>query len=96
LEHEFNLNNILNLIFTSHKTQYILITNTSQLMLFREIIDVYSENHAEQIQGCVGFEVHTAVVMKAAIFWDITPRSPLKVSRRFGGTHMEEGAHGRV
>jgi dolichol kinase len=34
----------------------------------------------------VGFEVLTAVVMKSAIFWDITPCSPLKVNRRFGGT----------
>jgi hypothetical protein len=27
----------------------------------------------------VGFEVLSAVVMKSAIFWDITPCSPLKV-----------------
>jgi hypothetical protein len=26
------------------------------------------------------------VVIKSSIFWDITPRSPLKVNRRFGGT----------
>jgi hypothetical protein len=25
--------------------------------------------------------------MKSSIFWDITPRSPLKVNRRFGGTY---------
>jgi hypothetical protein len=35
----------------------------------------------------VGSEVLTAVVMKSAIFWDITPCSPLKVSRRFGRTY---------
>jgi hypothetical protein len=35
---------------------------------------------------CVGFEVLTAVVMKSSIVWDITPCSPLKVNRRFGGT----------
>jgi hypothetical protein len=34
----------------------------------------------------VGFEVLTAVVMKSSIFWDITPRSPLRVNRHFGGT----------
>jgi hypothetical protein len=34
----------------------------------------------------VRFEVITAVVMKSTIFWDITPYSPLKVNRRFGGT----------
>jgi hypothetical protein len=36
--------------------------------------------------GYVGFEVLTAVVMNSSIFWDITPCSPLKVNRRFGGT----------
>jgi hypothetical protein len=35
----------------------------------------------------VGFEVHTAVVMKSTHFWDITPCSPLKVNRRFRGTY---------
>jgi hypothetical protein len=35
----------------------------------------------------IGFEIPTAVVMKSSIFWDITPRSPLKVNRRFGGTY---------
>jgi hypothetical protein len=31
-----------------------------------------------------GSEVLTAVVMESYILWDITPRSPLKVNRRFG------------
>jgi hypothetical protein len=35
----------------------------------------------------VRFEVLTAVVMKSSIFWDITPCSPLKFSRHFGGTY---------
>jgi hypothetical protein len=35
----------------------------------------------------VGFEVRTAEVMKSSVFWDITPRSPLKVNWRFGGTY---------
>jgi hypothetical protein len=34
----------------------------------------------------VGFEVLTSVVMKSAVFWDITQCNPLKVNRRFGGT----------
>jgi hypothetical protein len=34
----------------------------------------------------VGFEVLTAVIMKSAIFWDITPCSPLSVNRCFRGT----------
>jgi hypothetical protein len=33
----------------------------------------------------VGFEVLTAVVRKSSTFWDITPCSPLKVNRYFGG-----------
>jgi hypothetical protein len=32
-------------------------------------------------------EILTAVTMRSSIFWDITPCSPLKVNRRFGGTH---------
>jgi hypothetical protein len=35
---------------------------------------------------CAGSEVLTAVVMKSSVFSDITPRSPSKVKRRFGGT----------
>jgi hypothetical protein len=35
----------------------------------------------------VGSEVLTTVVMKSTIFWDITPSSPLKVKRRFGGKY---------
>jgi hypothetical protein len=38
-------------------------------------------------EGCVGFEVFTAVVMKSTIFWDTTPCSPLSVNGRFGGTY---------
>jgi hypothetical protein len=34
----------------------------------------------------VGFEVLIAVVTKSSISWDITPCSPLKGNRRFGGT----------
>jgi hypothetical protein len=35
---------------------------------------------------CVRFEVLTAMGMKSTVFCDITPYSPLKVNRRFGGT----------
>jgi hypothetical protein len=31
--------------------------------------------------------VLTAVVTKSTIFWDVMPRSPLKVNRNFGGTY---------
>jgi hypothetical protein len=33
-----------------------------------------------QITNYVGFEVHTAVVMKSSAFWDISPCSPLKAT----------------
>jgi hypothetical protein len=36
----------------------------------------------------VGAEVLTVMVMKISIFWDITPCSPLKVNRLFGGTGL--------
>jgi hypothetical protein len=34
----------------------------------------------------IGFEVLIPVVLKRSIFWNITPCSPLKVNRCFGGT----------
>jgi hypothetical protein len=37
---------------------------------------------------CVGSEVLIAVIMRSSIFWDVTPRSTLKVNRRFGGTYL--------
>jgi hypothetical protein len=33
----------------------------------------------------VGFEVLTSVITESSVFWDMTPCSPLKVNRRFGG-----------
>jgi hypothetical protein len=48
----------------------------------------YSEDHCWVLSTRpAGFEVITAVVMKSTIFCDITPCSPLKVNRRFGGTY---------
>jgi hypothetical protein len=42
----------------------------------------------------VGFEVFTVVVMKSISFWDITPCSPFRGQRLFGGTyrlHLQGG-----
>jgi hypothetical protein len=47
----------------------------------------YNFFRKELARTVVGFEVLTAVVKKSTIFWDITPCSPLKFNRRFGGTH---------
>jgi hypothetical protein len=52
------------------------------------------ETLMKQNIGHVGFEVLTAVVMKSTVFWDITPCSPLKANRRFGGTYRLH-LHGR-
>jgi hypothetical protein len=46
---------------------------TEEISLFNDIV--------------AGFEVLTTVVMENIIFWDITPCSPLKVSRHFGGKY---------
>jgi hypothetical protein len=40
---------------------------------------------SRQIIVHVGFEVLAAVDTKKPAFWDITPCTPLKVNRRFGG-----------
>jgi hypothetical protein len=40
-----------------------------------------------KVRDEVGFEVHTAVVVKSTIFWDITLHSPLSINQRFGGTY---------
>jgi hypothetical protein len=41
----------------------------------------------------VGFEILTAVIMTSSVFWDIMPRSALKVNLRFGRTgslHLQD------
>jgi hypothetical protein len=38
------------------------------------------------MEGSVGSEVLTAVVMKSSLFWDIRTCSPLKVNGHLGGT----------
>jgi hypothetical protein len=47
----------------------------------------YSPYYIQSVFLFVGFEVLTAVVMKSSsVFWDVTPRSLLKVSHRSRGT----------
>jgi hypothetical protein len=41
--------------------------------------------HRRDKKSYVRFEVLTVVVMTRSIIWDVTPCSPLKVIRRFGG-----------
>jgi hypothetical protein len=49
-------------------------------------VEVIISNISHLYVFCIGFEVLTPVVMKSTIFWDMTPCSPLRVNRRFGGT----------
>jgi hypothetical protein len=44
----------------------------------------------------VGFEVLIAVVMNSTIFWDITPCSPSRARRRYGGTYRLHLQGGRI
>jgi hypothetical protein len=41
----------------------------------------------QRVEEFVGSEFLTAVVLKSTIFWDVTPCSPLKINRRFGGKY---------
>jgi hypothetical protein len=51
-------------------------------------LDMYSLSFKLVVLLVVKFEVLTAVVMKSSIFWDISPCSPLKIYRRFGGAEL--------
>jgi hypothetical protein len=61
LRHEINPLNpsLVKVIFkdsvpTAKKTQPVTITKINQLMLFKEIIDVYTENHTKQTNTLCG------------------------------------------
>jgi hypothetical protein len=51
LKHEFLLKNPVR---TSRETHYFSITKTNRLMLFREIMEVYSQNHAKHVNTPCG------------------------------------------
>jgi hypothetical protein len=54
-------------------------------------LNIWSSNDVWYPKICLkncknfGFEILTAVTLESSIFWDITPCSPAKVNRRFGG-----------
>jgi hypothetical protein len=51
----------------------------------------------DKLNGFLGFEVLTAVTANKNIFCDVTPRSPTKAHRRFGGTYCHNfGAYRRI
>jgi hypothetical protein len=52
-------------------------------------LDIINVSYTKKILDKCKFaeiDVLTEVVTKSSIFWDITPGSPLKVNRSFGGT----------
>jgi hypothetical protein len=62
-------------VFWDIKTKFVLHRRHTTSPLQRTASSCY-----------VGFEVFTAVTMKNAVFWDVTPCDPCK-NRRFGETY---------
>lgn len=48
------LNDIQNLAYTSEATHYVSITKAKQLILCKEMITLYSENHTKPINTLCG------------------------------------------
>jgi hypothetical protein len=66
-----------------------MVSGSLILLGFNPKVKTYTEPADGQLltfKKFVGFGILTAVVMNSAIFWDMTPCSPLKVNRCFGGT----------
>jgi hypothetical protein len=57
LSTEIKLNNITGLVRTAQLTHVALFVSTSQLMLYREIIAVFSEIHTKSINTLCGQNV---------------------------------------
>jgi hypothetical protein len=64
-----------------------LLPPTKASLTFHLLADSFQIASTEGTNLCfVGLDVLKAVVMKCSVFCDITPCSPLKVNRQFGGT----------
>jgi hypothetical protein len=57
----------------------------------------FGRKHSRTNPNDVRFEVFTAVTIKNAVFWDVTPRGSCK-NGRFGGTYRlhHQGDKGRL
>jgi hypothetical protein len=53
-------------------------TISGHLSVYATQLQTHTEHRGLQLSHIVGPEVLTAVVMNAAIFWDIPPYSPLR------------------
>jgi hypothetical protein len=51
-----------NVVRTSQETHYVSATDIKRLMLFREIIAVYCENHTEHINTLCGQNAETLYI----------------------------------
>jgi hypothetical protein len=56
---EFLVNNIYNQVRTSQETHYVSATKPNRLMLFRETVAVYCENHTEHTDSIRSGQVTT-------------------------------------
>jgi hypothetical protein len=63
-----HLNNIKNSGRTSKKTQHVSITKINYLMLFKEIIAVYSENHMKPINTLCGQNAELLIVKECGTY----------------------------
>jgi hypothetical protein len=71
-----------------HVCSILLLKSYGHFFLFFSLLHPFYEFKClSNKQYLLELEVLTAVVMKSSIFWDITPRSPLKVNKRFRGTY---------
>jgi hypothetical protein len=56
-------------------------------LLSPERVNSILQEATSQNKFDIGSEILKAVVMKASVFWDISPCGPLKINRRFGVTY---------
>jgi hypothetical protein len=60
--------------------------STAFLNVVKEILQIVSFCRQLLVEN-LNIYIKTTDWLKSTVFWDIMPRSPLKVNRRFGGTH---------
>jgi predicted Zn-dependent protease with MMP-like domain len=57
-----------NSVRTSQETHYVSATKPNRLMLFREMISVYCENHTEHINTLCGQNVEFLILDRAGMY----------------------------
>jgi hypothetical protein len=57
------------------------------MLSFHQVTTVPVTTYLTVTHPLKGFEVLKAVIVKCSVFWDVTPCSPFKVNRRFGGKY---------